>query len=135
MHGRCCFACFFPDIPRDVCAVTGGPDLIIQVNYINMYHYLMTICQISSFVVNIFTLIFEVQYTLVFKDVVVMFRKQNFITILKHWCPSNSKRFLMKTFLLSSSRTIVLPDYLLNTAKFKLFMLKRFYFPCHVYFF
>lgn len=30
MHGRCCccFACFFPDIPRDVFAVTGGPELI-----------------------------------------------------------------------------------------------------------
>lgn len=95
----------------------------------------MTTCQISSFVVNIFTLIFEVQYTLVFKDVVVKFRKQYFITILRHWCPSSSKRFLMKTFLLSSPRRIVLPDYLLNTAKFKLFMLKRFYFPCHVYFF
>lgn len=86
MHGRCCccLACFFPDIPRDVCAVTGGPDLIIHFSYMHMYHYLMTTCQISSFVVNIFTLIFEVQYTLVFKDVVVKFRKQYFITILRH---------------------------------------------------
>lgn len=152
MHGRCCcwLTCFFPDIPRDVCAVTGGPDLIIHVSYMYKYYYLMTISQNSSFVVRIFTLLCEVQYTLVFKDVVVKFRKQHFMTILKNWCPSSSKRFLMEIFLLSSSRGIVLPDYLLFGFEYRkdqtfhvetlLFSLPRLFFfsarlcslfPCH----